>query len=108
MNERLKVVFDTQIYLRALINPNSICARIGELPFRRQYTLYVSDAIEAEVTDVLTRPKVRAKFKQITDERVSEMLRTLRDEAQRVEVKIVESVSRDPKDDMFLAILQNR
>ncbi len=103
MSDRFKVVFDTQIFLRALINRNSVCARISTPPLRAHYSLYISNAIEAEITDVLSRIKVRSKFPQITDEIVSATLTTLRDDAERVEVDAVESVSRDPKDDIFLA-----
>ena len=50
VSERLSVVFDTQIFLRALINRNSVCGRIGGASFRQHYLLFVSDAIEAEVS----------------------------------------------------------
>ena len=103
MSETLKVVFDTQIFLRALINPKSICAKIAPSYWRTQYRLYVSDAIEAEVMDVLNRAKVRQKFPQISNELVNETGRILSEEAERVSVESVEAVARDPKDDIFLA-----
>ena len=103
MSERLNVVFDTQIFLRALINRKSVCARISDVPLRGHYTLFISDAIEAEIEDVFSRPKVRTKFSWITDEFIAETWHSLRDEAQRVEVEVVEPVSRDHKDDIFLA-----
>lgn len=103
MNKKLRVVFDTQIFLRALINRKSVCAKIGDPPLRDQYTLYVFDKIEAEVTEVLNRASVSSKFPKITDEQVEITLRFLREEAERAQVDHIEPISRDPKDDMFLA-----
>lgn len=102
MSEKLKVVFDTQIFLRALIKRTSISARIASLEFRNRYVLCVSDAVEAEIIEVLNRSKLRSKFPQITDELVSDTLSDLR-QARRIEVAVVEPISRDPKDDIFLA-----
>lgn len=103
MSKRLRIVFDTQIFLRALINRNSVCAKISTLPLRDHYTLYVFDKIEAEVREVLNRESVRSKFPKITDEQVEITLHFLRERAERVQVGQIESISRDPKDDIFLA-----
>jgi uncharacterized protein len=99
----LKVVFDTQIYLRALINPASICGRLA-FEWDSYYTLCLTDKIEAEVLDVLNRPRLRQKFTQITDERVALIASRLR-KAQWVTIsdQDVEPICRDPKDDIFLA-----
>lgn len=97
----LKVVFDTQIFLRGLINPSSGSGRLIGV-WTGYYVLYVTDAIEAELVDVLSRPHIRSKFPQITRERVETTL-ALFTKARRIEVTEVEAVSRDPKDDMFLA-----
>ncbi|MBZ0298503.1 MAG: putative toxin-antitoxin system toxin component, PIN family [Anaerolineae bacterium] len=102
MSDKLKAVFDTQIFLRALIKSASVNARITSLEFRNSFVLYISDAIEAEIVEVLNRPRIRSKFPQITDDLVAGTLSDLR-QAQRVTVDVVEQVSRDPKDDMFLA-----
>ncbi len=102
MSERLKVIFDTQVFLRALIKRTSLSARISAVEWKGYYTLYVSDAIEAEVVDVLNRPELRSRFPQITDELVQATLNDLR-QAKRVTPESVEAVSRDPKDDKFLA-----
>lgn len=102
MSEKLKVVFDTQIFLRALIKRTSISAKVSSIEWKEHYILCVSDAIEAEVTDVLTRPEIRARFPQITDELVEQTLAEIK-QANRINVEVVEPISRDPKDDMFLA-----
>ena len=103
MSETLKVVFDTQIYLRALANPNSACGRLFA-DWTAYYVLYRADAIEAEIIDVFTRPKIRAKFPQITEDGIISMKKILQ-KAERVDIKPedVEPICRDPKDDIFLA-----
>ena len=70
MSESLKVVFDTQIYLRAAINSASVCGTLFS-EWTEEYTLCVADEIEAEIIDVFSRPKLRTKFSQITDETVA-------------------------------------
>lgn len=98
-----KVVFDTQIFLRALINFKSAC---GKLVFDKQadYILYTADQIDNEIRDVLKRPKVRTKFPQITD-RTIRLVELVLDQAHRLEIKPedIKSICRDPKDDIFLA-----
>ena len=62
-----KVVFDTQVYLRALINSRSVCGRLL-FEWDQHYQLYVCNEIETEIIDVLGRSKIRTKFPQITDD----------------------------------------
>jgi putative PIN family toxin of toxin-antitoxin system len=58
--------------------------------------------MEAEISEVLNRASIRSKFPQITDELVKDTLADLVD-AKRIVVEVVEPISRDPKDDIFLA-----
>ncbi len=103
MSETLKVVFDTQVFLRSLINPKSIC---GRLIFQMQadYQLYTAKQINQEILDVLNRPKIRVKFPQITTARIN-LIETVLELANHIEIKSeeIEALSRDPKDDIFLA-----
>jgi predicted nucleic acid-binding protein len=99
----LRVVFDTQIYLRALINERSVCGRLFA-EWTAHYVLYKTDQTEVELLGLLIRPKIRAKLPQITDETLNDA-RALLAKAQHVEVKPedIERICRDPKDDIFLA-----
>jgi putative PIN family toxin of toxin-antitoxin system len=98
-----KVVVDTQVFLRALINPKS---RSGILAFDRKddYQLYTTEIIRNEVLEVLNRPSVRNKFPQITDDQV-EIVEAILVAAAQVEIKPEDilPICRDPKDDIFLA-----
>ncbi|NWG17673.1 MAG: putative toxin-antitoxin system toxin component, PIN family [Chloroflexi bacterium] len=103
MSETPKVVFDTQVFLRALINPRSAC---GRLIFEQSadYILYTADQIDNEVIEVLGRSLIREKFPQITD-RTVQLVKTVLEQAHRVTVNSgdVEPICRDSKDDIFLA-----
>ena len=103
MSKIPEVVFDTQIFLRALINKKSAC---GRLVFNMQadYQLYTTEPINAEIMDVLTRSSIRAKFPQITDASVV-LIQDALGLANFIDVKPedVERICRDPKDDIFLA-----
>lgn len=105
MNEKIKVVLDTQIFLRALINKNSGGAKIASREWRNFYVLYTADKIDAEIIDILNRREIRMKFPQITDRQINLTVKLLQDEAVRVELRPedIERVCRDPNDDIFLA-----
>jgi len=100
-SKQSNVVFDTQIYLRAAINPNSACGRLL-FEQRLYYQLYAADSIGNEIREVLRRPKIRLKFPQITDKRI-EQVEVVLQSAQNVVVTEIEPICRDPKDDIFLA-----
>jgi len=70
---------------------------------RDAYLLAVSPDVRAEVQDVLTRPKIRTKFPQITNEAVARTLAVL-DAGLQITPETVAAVSRDPKDDKFIAL----
>ncbi len=95
------VVIDTQLILRAALNDRSLPARLlfdlGHL-----YMLAISPGIYAEAQDVLNRPKLRRKFTGLTDESVSRTLAVLQGGLQVIPDHIP-TISRDPKDDIFLA-----
>lgn len=98
-----KVVFDTQIFLRAIISQKSACSRLV-LIMQTDYILYTAEKINAEIMDVLTRSSIRGKFPQITNASVK-LIQDALDVANFVEVKPedIEPICRDPKDDIFLA-----
>ncbi len=95
------VVFDTQVLLRATINRKSLPAKLF-FDERNAYHLAVSAETIAEARDVLNRPELRRRFRSLTDEAVTHTLALLTS-ARQVMLKEVKTVSRDPKDDIFLA-----
>lgn len=97
----MKVVFDTVIFVRSLLNPYS---RYGQLvfSFSDEYTLVVSEPIAREVLEVLSRPQITRKFRFVEGMDMTRILDLL-SQAELVEVTDIPPVSRDPKDDKFLA-----
>lgn len=96
-----RVVFDTVIFVRALLNPHSVCGRLI-FQFAESYTPIVSEPLLREVFEVLHRPELVRRFRRLVGvsiERAFEILEA----AERVEVVDIPAVSRDPKDDHVLA-----
>lgn len=97
----IRVVFDTVVIVRALINPHGLW---GRLVFRwhDRYRLIMSDPVAAEVEEVLSRPELIEKFRAevgLDRDRVHQLLSL----AERVELQQIPSVVRDQKDDKFIA-----
>jgi len=95
----LRAVFDTVVFVRALINPHG---RWGHLLFRfcDRYTLILSPEIIVEVLDVLHRSGLRRRFPQIDQVAVERALAII-EKAEVVEPTQRLSVCRDPADDKF-------
>ena len=96
-----RAVFDTVIFVRALINPHGIW---GRLIFQHGhvYTLVISPPVVEEILDVLHRPELTRRFRALANLDVARVIAIL-DHAEAVELQDVPAVSRDPKDDKFLA-----
>ena len=97
----IRAVFDTNVFLRALVNPHSRCGRLLD-EFVADYELVFSPDIVREVLEVLHRPRLRARFPQITHLDVARII-ALFEQAVVVEPQDVPPISRDPDDDKFLA-----
>jgi putative PIN family toxin of toxin-antitoxin system len=100
----LRVVCDTVVFVRALINPKS---RAGRLLFEYagSYTLIVSKPTAQELLEVIRRPELTRKYKslaQIHTRRVIDLL----SRAEAVEIGAAPPVVRDPEDDIFVATAQ--
>jgi putative PIN family toxin of toxin-antitoxin system len=96
-------VFDCNVFLHAAAREQSVaaeCLRLVEKGFVR---LYLSEAVLAEVEDVLTRPEIRNHFQTLTDEIVAAFLLKLRRSSQLIRrVSKAFSYSRDPDDEPYI------
>lgn len=92
----MRVVFDTVLFVRALINPGS---RWGRLLFdlSDRYVLVLSPEIIKEILDVLHRSSLRERYPQIDRVAVDRVL-TLIERATIVTPDDALSVCRDPDD----------
>lgn len=97
----LKVVFDTVIFVRSLINP---LGKFGKVVFQYSsaYRLFVSKPVVIEILEVINRPEVTVLFRtleKLDKKRVIEII----SQAEVVEIFDIPNVSGDTKDDKFLA-----
>ena len=96
----VKAVVDTQLFLRAAINPNSLASKLI-FDLDEMYVLVASKAIVTEARNVLYRWEIRIKFPHLTD-RIAERILAAFARAEIVEPEDVPTVSRDSKDDKFI------
>jgi putative PIN family toxin of toxin-antitoxin system len=95
----IKAVIDTNVWISALLNPGTARQIVSYL-YTGGFQLVCSGELLAELLRVLSRPKVSATFDQ---EDVDELLGLIQDKSFFVELQHIAAISRDPKDDMFLA-----
>lgn len=96
----MRVVLDTVVFVRALINPRGHWGRLL-FEFAGSLTIVTSPAIVAELLDVLYRSSLRTRFPQIDDVSVKAVLEVLQ-QAEVVEPAATIDVCRDPKDNKFI------
>jgi putative PIN family toxin of toxin-antitoxin system len=92
------------VFFQAASRPGGPAARLLiEFVEAGLLTLSVSDAILAEVRDVLGRPRLRAKNPTITDQAVEGFFLRIDQIAQKVDdVPVAYSLPRDPDDEPYL------
>jgi putative PIN family toxin of toxin-antitoxin system len=95
------VVFDTVVFVRALIRPGRFCGQIV-FAHSERYQLILSRQLVREYLDVLTRPELTQRFSTLASLDRTRVLDILA-QAPVVDIGEVPMVSRDPKDDKFLA-----
>ena len=91
----MRVVLDTVIFVRALINPKG---RWGRLLFELadRYVIVLSPEIIAEIVTVLHRPELRDRFPQLGDLLQLERVLACFEAAEIVEPEEVPPVCREP------------
>ncbi len=98
-----KAVFDCMVYLQAAAreeSPAAACLRLAE---NNLVQLFVSSDILDEIRDVLSRPKIRVRFSELTDETVTAFVGRLRKTDELVEsVPRRFAFSRDVDDEPYL------
>jgi putative PIN family toxin of toxin-antitoxin system len=97
----LSAVFDTVVFVRALINPRSIWGRLI-FSHRDEYRLTLCHEALSEIVEVMQRPVLSRKFRPLTGDEVERLMAVLAG-AEMVDIGEFPAVSRDPKDDKYLA-----
>lgn len=100
---RPKVVFDCMVYLQAAAreeSPAAACLRLAENDLVQ---LFVCSDILDEIKDVLSRPNIRRRFSELTDETVTAFVERLRKTAELIEnVPRRFTLTRDADDEAYL------
>ncbi|MBI3979229.1 MAG: putative toxin-antitoxin system toxin component, PIN family [Chloroflexi bacterium] len=97
----LKVVFDTVVFVRCLINPHGTWGR-AIFQYAHRYRLFVSQPVVVEILEVLHRPELSRKFRSMQALDRTAVIKPL-GQAETVDLAEIPSVARDAKDDKFLA-----
>lgn len=97
----VRVVFDTVIFVRSLINPYSWSGKIL-FQYPDKYRLFVSKPILQEIFEVLQRPEITSLFHTLKGLDKTKIMDII-SQAEVVEISDVPEISRDIKDNIFLA-----
>ena len=95
------VVIDTVVFVRSLLNPHSAPGKVI-FAHADEYRLILSAPIVREILEVLQRPEITSKIQFVAGMDTRRVLDLL-SQAEIVELSSIPQVSRDPKDDKFLA-----
>ena len=93
----MRVVFDTNIVVSAMLSPSGTAADVLRLALHRHVQLCTSDVILEEYEEVLRRPKFRRPPAV-----VSALMKAVRAVAERVEPTAGLAISKDDADNRFL------
>jgi uncharacterized protein len=97
----ISVVFDTVIFVRGLINADSLCGRLV-FDYANRYRLVISQPVLIEILEVMTRSDLTRKYRGLATRNMQVLLGILAS-ADEAPLTHIPAVSRDPKDDKFLA-----
>ncbi len=91
------------VFLQGLISESGVAVNCFELFENGIIEMFVSEEVLAEIQDVITRPKLQAKYSRLTDERAEKLVEVLRTKATLIKnVPSVFNYARDPKDEKYI------
>ncbi len=100
----MRVVLDTVVFVRALINARSFSGRLLS-EFATRYVLLVSKETARELLEVIRRPELTAKYKKLAAIRIESVIELVA-QAELVQLAEIPQIVRDVKDDIFIATAQ--
>ena len=97
----LRIVLDTVVFVRALINPHSRSGRLL-LEHAHRYKIIISKPTAQELLEVIRRPELVRKYRRLADINPHRMIDLLA-QAEAVDIGAPPPIARDPNDNMFIA-----
>ena len=94
-----KVIIDTNLWISFLIGKE--LQNLKDLIVSEKIRLVTTDQLVNELKIVTARPKLQKYFNQ---EKVTELISLLDIVSEKVKIKKIEQICRDPKDDFLLAL----
>jgi len=94
-----RIILDTNLWISFLITKNY--SKLDSILFSRQCVLVFSKELLTEFIDVIKRPKFH---KYVSHSDVEDILKTIEDYAEYVEVETTIDKCRDPKDNFLLSL----
>lgn len=103
MSEIPVTVYDCGVFLQGLLSKTSPAVACLELVEQDRIRLVMSEAILAEIKDVLSRPRLRERSPNVTDEKVENLIDLILEKCEFVEnVPPHFELRRDPNDEPYL------
>lgn len=98
-----RVVFDTNVFIQAFLNPRGPSGRCFQLARERTILLFVSKKLAAEIEEVIARPAVRSVVRINYEVQKDRFLSEIKSSAYPfAELNGVFALPRDPKDEMLI------
>ena len=100
----IRVVFDTVVFVRALLNQRSVCGRLV-FGYQHRFQVILSTPMVVEILQVLARDEIVGKLERRRGtllHAISSLLESFQ-AAESVELTDIPAVARDPNDDKILA-----
>jgi len=104
MSEEIpEAVFDCGVFLQGLISKSGPAVVCLELVEQEKIKLFISEETLAEIKDVLSRPRLRERNPDLTDEKVEKLIEMLLEKSEFIK-KIPRhfEFSRDPNDEPYI------
>lgn len=94
-----KIIVDTNLWISFLIGKE--LQNLKDLITTEKVRLITTDQLITEIKIVTARPKLHKYFDQ---EKIAELISFLEIVSEKVKIKNIEAICRDPKDDFLLAL----
>ena len=98
----MRVVVDTNVWVSAVLAPDGFCAPLLDRLREDDFQIVACPAMLRDLTVVLQRPRIAQKYR-LTPSTIARVVVLLLSRAESMPDPPILAVSRDPRDDVFVA-----